>query len=529
MAPKPVSVLPQTNAVSSNIPFTDVNPLGANFFLEKEVEDWKKEETLKMAQEAGMGWAKVHFTWEEIEPRKGYFRDDKYKKETWQKYDQIVDLAEKHGIRVIARLDRPPAWSRKDNTYATTPPDDLQDYGDFVQAVVGRYKGRIQFYQIWNEPNIWPEWGDRPVDPAGYVGMLKIAYQMAKTADPNVVILCAPLAQTLEKSQRNLSELDYLDQMYRAGAKSYFDVLSANSYGLDKPPDDHPSADSLNFRRIELLRDVMIRHGDESKPMWLNEFGWNASPADFPANSLTWRRVSDLEQAQYTADAIRMTRSWGWVGVINIWYFRQVGDIPITRSDYFFRMADLDFTPRPVYYSVKELSDQYKLSGGGTYQETHGSVSPKGRWTIKLDASAQGGAMLSAIEGGQKVVFRFNGTKVYLVTKSGPNKGGFRVLVDGKDPNLPSKDSQGSILRIPKVEAVREVTLTLAAGLNAGEHAVEITSLEGPDSPALDEWLIDAFVVENAPTFTMFWVFGLLSVLGLAGLGLALAITMRRP
>ena len=41
-------------------------------------------------------------------------------------------------------------------------------HGNFVAAVVGRYCGHIRYYQIWNEPNIYPEWGEQDVDPAGY-------------------------------------------------------------------------------------------------------------------------------------------------------------------------------------------------------------------------------------------------------------------------------------------------------------------------------------------------------------------------
>jgi hypothetical protein len=55
---------------------TDVNPYGANFFLAREVEPWKRERTAEMAEQAGLGWAKQQFSWAEIEPlRKGEFID----------------------------------------------------------------------------------------------------------------------------------------------------------------------------------------------------------------------------------------------------------------------------------------------------------------------------------------------------------------------------------------------------------------------------------------------------------------------
>src|SRR5574341_1898469 len=135
------------------IPDTDVNPYGANFFLDREVEDWKRERTVRMASEAGIVWAKQQFSWEEIEKRKNQF--------DWGKSDQIVAAFEKYGLQIIARLDRPPAWAHRDKSIAQAPPEDINDYGDFVEAFVRRYQERVHYLQGWNEPNIWPEWANR--------------------------------------------------------------------------------------------------------------------------------------------------------------------------------------------------------------------------------------------------------------------------------------------------------------------------------------------------------------------------------
>ncbi|NIV35271.1 MAG: hypothetical protein GWN58_39195, partial [Anaerolineae bacterium] len=112
------------------IPNTDVNPYGANFFLAREVELWKRERTAEMAQEAGLGWAKQQFAWAEIEPlQKGEFIDPISGESSWTKLDQIVDLYRSHGMQVIARLDRAPGWARLPDTRPETPPTDLQDFG----------------------------------------------------------------------------------------------------------------------------------------------------------------------------------------------------------------------------------------------------------------------------------------------------------------------------------------------------------------------------------------------------------------
>ncbi|HEX2515307.1 MAG TPA: cellulase family glycosylhydrolase [Chloroflexota bacterium] len=339
------------------VPHTDLNPWGTNTFLHKEVETWKKQQTFKMIQEAGIGWVKQQFPWEEIEqPRKGEFFDRKYNHSTWDKFDELVKLAESAGVQLIARLDRPPAWARADKNRPESPPERYEDFGDYVAALATRYKGKVNHFQLWNEPNLGEEWTGK-ADPPDYVRLLKIGYEKVKEANPEAVVLSAPLAINNEQGPLHLNEIDFLDQMYGAGAGPFFDVMSANAYGMDKPPTDPPNKAVLNFRRVELLRQVMEKHGDANKAVWFNEFAWNASPKEMPADELRWQRVTEKQQADWTVEGVqRARRDWPWAGVFCTWYFRQVGDIPPAKSEYYFRLVDPDFTPRPVYTAVKQAA-----------------------------------------------------------------------------------------------------------------------------------------------------------------------------
>ncbi|HEV7215272.1 MAG TPA: endo-1,4-beta-xylanase, partial [Chloroflexota bacterium] len=331
---------------------SNVYPFGANTFLGSEVDITKRERTVQMMKAAHIGWMKEQFLWDQIEHVRGTF--------TWDKYDEIVGLAEKYGIKVIARLDYPPPWTQKKPNF-NAPPDNMPDYADFVNTFVKHYKGRVAAVQIWNEPNLAVEWGGSPPDAVAYTKLLKLAYGRAKEADPNVTVLSAPLAETLERSPRALVETEFLQMMYDAGAKGSFDVLSANAYGLAYPPDDAPRVDRLNFQRFTFLHDVVVKNGEPDKPVWFNEYGWNASPADFPPDQLIWGRVTRAQQAQYTVDGIKLAKSkYPYVGVVNIWYFRQVGSIPKTDSSYYFDMVDPEFNEEPVYGAIRDAAAQWK-------------------------------------------------------------------------------------------------------------------------------------------------------------------------
>jgi hypothetical protein len=507
------------------IPNTDVNPYGANFFLAREVEPWKRERTVEMAQQAGLGWAKQQFAWAEIEPlRKGEFVDPVSGESSWTKFDQIIDLFRSQGLQIVARLDRAPAWARLADTRAETPPVDFADYGDFVYAFVKHYSGRIQYIQIWNEPNIYPEWGEQAVDPEAYTRLLEIAYRRAKEADPNVYILSAPLALTLGEPHpeagkwRSMPDLDYLEAMYQAGAGPYFDILSANAFGFDLPPDDPPAPDVLNFRRVELQREIMVRHGDEGKAVWFNEYGWNAAPASFSDEALFWERVSEEAQAEYTLQGIELARrEWPWAGVFNIWYFRQTGQqYSPAEAAYYFRMVDVDFTPRRVYDAVQDATSALFVAGAGHVEETNPAIVAEAGWQGVIASEASGQAFLESEEPGASLTVTFRGHSVDLFARRAPGLGRLLVTVDGRNVAGLPRDEQGrSYLDLSAQEPIWQARLPIVQGLVPGQHVVRLTV---DDADPVAGGNVDAFEVNTGqpPAFPTWPVAGL-------GLGLLLA------
>jgi hypothetical protein len=467
--------LPFVPAPPRTLPDTDVNPYGANFFLDREVEEWKRERTVRMAREAGIVWAKQQFSWEEIEKRKGVF--------DWSKSDQIVATFEKYGMQIIARLDRPPVWARRDKNIPQSPPDNFNDYGDFVEEFVRRYIGRVNYIQIWNEPNIFPEWGNRPVDPEEYVALLEIAYRRAKAANPNVRVLSAPLAITLGEGWapdsdqwRHMNDLDFLEAMYRAGARDYFDILSANAFGLRASPEDPPDPQQLNFQRVVLARQIMEKYGDKNKAIWINEYGWNAAPPDFPKEALHWGRVTEQQQAEYTIRGLQLARAnWDWVGVINIWYFRQVGDIPPDRADYYFRMVDVDFTPRLVYWRLKEIATFPQVAQPGLHQETNIAVEYRGNWQPHLTPNAHAGSELVTRAPGARATVKFWGDRFEFLMRRGPTGGRAWITLDGRPvKGLPLDMNGNSYVDLASPNEQWQVRVPVAQKITRGTHTVDL-------------------------------------------------------
>lgn len=505
------------------IPNTDVNPYGANFFLEREVEAWKRERTVRMAREAGIGWARQEFIWAEIEPEPGVFN--------WGKYDEIVALFRRYNIQVIARLDRPPAWARAraSATGSSGPPDDFEAYGRLITEFAQHYRDEINHIQVWNEPNLAREWNDAPIDPAGYTRLLKIAYERTKAIDPNIQILSAPLAITLGETftpgstqYRNMNDLQFLEEMYAAGAKDYFDILSANAFGLGSPPEDPPNPGTLNFQRVRLERAVMEKFNDSQKAIWILEYGWNAAPDTIPDSRLIWGRVTEQQQAEYTVRGIELARQdWEWAGVVSIWFFRQVGDIPPTNPESYFRMVDADFTPRPVYVTVSAAAKANSTAKPGEYEESNAALEYQGEWKIVLDPNASAGQFVRASDSTAHATLRFYGEALDLKFQRQPGAGRLFVAIDGRSvASLPRSENGQSFVEQASSQREWRAVVPVARNLPRGEHIVEF-SAEG-------EVNLDGFIVAQLAAPQPPWLpIGLLSMLALISFLLA-AITWRR-
>lgn len=513
------------SASDHQIPHTSVNPYSVNTFLSQEVEPWKREKTVEMISLAGIGWIKEGFPWSEIEPERGSHWDPKYQQDSWRKYDDIVDLAEKYGVRVIARLDHTPEWARPAGSDYNTPPADVEDYGRFVEAFVERYSGRVQHIQIWNEPNLSREWGGQ-TDPDGYFELLREAYTRAKAADPAVVVLSAPMAMTNEESDRAMPEFDYWEQLYENGAGKFFDVLTATGYGIDQPPEEEPHADEINLRRIELLRAIMESYGDDNKPVWLTEYGWNASPETIPGERLEWGSVSDDQQAEWTARGIRwMSDNWDWFGVSSIWYFRQVGLIPPDAPEYYFAMVDLEFTPRQVYLSVRNDALRREVALPGRYGPLESPIQQTGRWPRSDNSSAPFGETIESDTWGSEIQIEFSGTDLTLQTGDRDTLSGWMYVTLNGEPAQEHLFSHDHLDR----------TYVDLDELPAGTTEIPVVEAFGNNQPQQTNTFVlhihenasfslEAFDVDYQRSYRQFAVIALLSF---AGVGVSTALIRR--
>ena len=365
------AVRPQPKlAPDASIDHVDTSVFGMNVFVQGEPSLEVREGLMRTLNEGGFRWIRQQFDWEDIEIHaKGDFvdrRNDPNGVDAWAKYDNIVGLAEQYDVNILARIDNPPNWSRAAGDAAGTlaPPDNISDYGDFVELVVERYGDRITYFQLWNEPNGNGEWGAAGPNPEQFTQLLCEGYQRAKQANPNAIIVGPALTPTFDVSGFNLNDQIFMQRMYAAGAGNCFDVMSAQGYGLRSgPTDQRLQWNRVNFAYHLYMRDMMVVNGDAHKGIWISETGWNALPDGMvPEGAEPYGKVSLDEQARYGVQLYeRVANEWPWIGVVNYWFLKR----PIPQLDqpfYYFRAMEPDFTPLPVWDALREFAPSAEIT-----------------------------------------------------------------------------------------------------------------------------------------------------------------------
>ncbi len=317
-----------------------INPkIGVHTRLTDEVEPWKILRTFEMVREMGASWVVEYFPWWYYEPTPGRY--------VWDHPDMVINFAAHQGLTLIARLGFVPDWARPpDTTPSYLPQERFADFARYAAAFAARYRDRVSYIIIWNEPNLSQEWGYRPVDPVAYTALLCQAYRAIKEVAPEVAVLGGALAPTLAPpgSEWGMNDLVFLEQMYQAGAGACFDILAVHAYGWTEPALAPPDPDAINFRRTELLRALMVRYGDTAKPVIITEGGWNDHPR--------WTKaVRPAQRVLYTLQAYDLVwREWDWALAFTPWVFR----FPRAAQSYqdYFTFVTVDFTPKPIYLAV---------------------------------------------------------------------------------------------------------------------------------------------------------------------------------
>lgn len=260
--------------------------------------DARRDKALRQVKELGVTRIRVNLIWaytmlpEQYNAR----RRPQTINYSFTQYDSLIAAAAERGVRVHLTLTTPaPRWATAARQKVSGQRPDAAAFGQWVAAVAGHFKGRVDRYSIQNEPN-WKTWlGPLATAPRQYRSLYTRGYRAVKAADPAAKVLIGETSPT-GRSGLSTPPLEFLrkvacvDRNYRrVGSCTPLraDGYAHHPYDFGHAPDyQYPGEDNVTIGTLSRLTRALDRlsrvgalrmNGGGRMPLYLTEYGYFAS------------------------------------------------------------------------------------------------------------------------------------------------------------------------------------------------------------------------------------------------------------
>jgi len=212
----------------------------------------------------GMKWVRTHLIrkieWANINPQKDVYN--------WAELDQVVDFFSKQGLSILYSINDTPEWLRPDDVPKNKNgrmifdflPKDMAMYDAFIERIAERYKDRINYWEVWNEPNTWIRFNGTTDD---YLNMLERTYKILKKIDTNNQVIAGAIAP---------SYAEWAAKIINQDQGKHFDILSIHPYANRSTPE---AAEIL--RTVSEVKTLLTEKAPQAR-LWSSEIGYFIPP-----------------------------------------------------------------------------------------------------------------------------------------------------------------------------------------------------------------------------------------------------------
>lgn len=298
------------------------------------------------ASQAGAGYSRIILRWDVIQPANGA---------DWKPAnvpDPFIERELAAGRELVAILIGTPAWATADGTNDPRAVPKMDYWERFVRLVVQQYRGRINHWIVWNEPDVWDSshpgstWLGSEAD---YFQLLRTAYLAIKAEDPTAQVLMAGLTYFWDQQHGRQQYLERLLDVVLADPDApahnfYFDGIV---YHLYYKPLQAPAI-------IAEMQAILGGRGVMAKELWINET--NAPPSDDaqePPVGTPRFQVSVEEQSAFVIQEFSLAFAAG-ANRVEFYKLRNSADHPESVEPYGLLRAD--DSRRPAFEAYRTMT-----------------------------------------------------------------------------------------------------------------------------------------------------------------------------
>ena len=281
----------------------------------------RHKRSVDMISAAGIKQVRDECFWHIVEREKGVYVIPEH---VLRNLDYSIDA----GLETLIILNY--ANDLYDEGMAPTSDEAIKAFGEYCFTMARRLKGKVHYFEVWNEPNADGFWKPK-ADPAAYAKLLKTAYKKIKQGNPDALVLGISLAGL---------DRDFLRTAVENEAYDYMDAMSLHPYCHPRTPEQ-----AGIFNDMDQIRENLKQYG-EAKDIWITEIGW-------PTN--VGGGVPEFEQAVRIVRMYLHSMSIPYIPTVFIYWFGPDGPDEEWAEDRF-GMIRQDWSPKPSYTSYQNLT-----------------------------------------------------------------------------------------------------------------------------------------------------------------------------
>jgi Carbohydrate family 9 binding domain-like/Cellulase (glycosyl hydrolase family 5) len=235
--------------------------------------------TIEMLVEAGIGMIRDECHWGLVERTQGEFTLP-------GNWNANLDINRANGIETLLILNYTNALY--DDGLGPHTEEGRAAFTRYCEFMAQETLGRVQYFEIWNEPNAAGFWPPEP-NPEDYAALVAMVSQAIRDVNPEAVIIAGSTSGTDE---------EFFRRAFEAGMHGHCDAISIHPYCTPVSPEG-----AEIFPRMRAIHEMSGEYGDPL-PVWITEFGYPTRGAS---------SVTEDQQANFVARTYLTALVQPWV------------------------------------------------------------------------------------------------------------------------------------------------------------------------------------------------------------------------
>lgn len=269
----------------------------------------------------GVKWLRFDVPWSQISWKPG--------QADWARFDAIVDGARARGLEPVGIVGTMANYAKPAGSgilYGPRTATERRAFATFAGQAASRYKGKVAYWEVWNEPNLDQAWAPKP-SPTDYLALLRVTTPAIKTANPSATVITGGTGGST--GAPDITQVDWYRSIYAAAPTGLFDAVGVHPYS------DFRSGWGGDMSTIPTIRRIMDDAGYATTAIWGTEVGFTTGGS---------HAVSETDAARMMGEAVQAWRAIPNTGPL-FWYTIQ--DNPKEPSESYFGMHRTDGTAKP--------------------------------------------------------------------------------------------------------------------------------------------------------------------------------------